>query len=177
MTESIQPRSDQIERWIAVDGYEDAYEVSDLGRVRSLNRLTRHGHKRRGRVLRPIRHERGYLLVNLWRDNASRMHLVHRLVLSAFVGHAPTGAEARHLDGDAGNAALVNLSWGTHSDNEFDKVEHRTHRNASKTRCPAGHPYDKANTYVHPGKPHRSCRTCRRAHASRNYSMKKGRAA
>lgn len=165
LSESIQPRSDQIERWRAVPGYEGSYEVSDLGRVRSVDRITTHGHRRRGVVLKPIPHERGYPMVNLWRGNVQRMQLVHRLVLLAFVGPAPSGHETLHGDGDTTNAALSNLSWGTHSENEFDQVDHGTHRNASKTHCPSGHPYDDANTYIYPGKAHRGCRTCRRDYA------------
>lgn len=169
LTESIAPRSDQVEVWRAVPGYvEGSYEVSDLGRVRSLDRITSHGHRRRGVILKPIRHERGYPMVNLWHSNVQRMQLVHRLVLLAFVGPSPDGLEARHGDGDPTNAALTNLSWGTHSENEFDKVDHGTHRNASKDSCPSGHPYDEANTYVYPGRAHRGCRTCRREHSRRH---------
>lgn len=169
LTESIAPRSDQVENWRAIPGYEGSYEVSDLGRVRSLDRIISSGHRRRGLILKPIRHERGYPMVNLWRSNSQRMQLVHRLVLAAFIGPAPKGFESLHADGDATNAALSNLSWGTHSENEYDQVDHGTHHHAAKTHCPAGHPYDEANTYVYPGRAHRGCRTCRREYA-RNYA-------
>jgi hypothetical protein len=165
LTESIAPRSDQIERWVDVPGYVGIYEVSDLGRVRSLNRLISNGHRRQGKILKPIPHGGGYELVNLWRDNRSRMHLIHRLVLTAFEGPAPVGTEALHADGDPANNRLSNLSWGTHAQNQADQVAHGTHVNASKDRCPQGHPYDDANTYHYPGRAHRGCRTCRRQHA------------
>lgn len=162
LTTSIEPRSDQM-RWLPVVGYEGRYEVSDQGHVRSLDRVLRSGKPRRGRVLKQVQHPRGYLLVNLWLDNTSRMWLIHRLVLMAFVGPPPVGTEGLHADGDSGNNALVNLSWGTHSENQYDQVQHGTHVHASKDRCPAGHPYDELNTYVYPGdRPHRACRICRR---------------
>jgi hypothetical protein len=165
-----------MENWRAVVGYEGIYEVSDLGRVRSLNRVTSHGHRRAGRVMRPVVAPRGYVLVNLWRENRSRMWLVHRLVLTAFVGEAPPETEGRHLDGDSGNNALTNLMWGTHSENQYDQVTHGTHKHAAKDECPAGHPYDEANTYIYPGRPHRGCRTCRRDY-SREYARARRRAA
>ena len=149
----------------AVPGYEGRYEVSDHGRVRSLSRIRSHGRKWQGRVLKPTPMPKGYLLVNLWFDNSKRMWLVHRLVLTAFVGPPPEGMEGLHADNDPANNRLDNLSWGTHSQNQFDQVVHGTHGNASKESCPSGHPYDEANTYIYPGRAHRGCRTCRRAHA------------
>lgn len=156
--------SDQLEEWRAIPGYEGRYEASSLGRVRSLDRVRSNGRKWRGRTLKPVPMVRGYLSVNLWLDNSPRMHLVHRLVLAAFVGPAPEGAEGRHMDGDPSHNALGNLSWGTHSENQYDQVRHGTHHNAGKDCCPSGHPYDEANTYIYPGRAHRGCRACRREH-------------
>jgi len=165
MTQSIAPKSDQFERWLPVVGYEGVYEVSDQGRVRSLNRITRHGHKRRGQILNPVPMPAGYLLVNLWKDSLPRMWLIHRLVLTAFSGPSAEGAEALHGDGNPANNRLDNLTWGTHAENQADQVSHGTHANASKTQCPSGHPYDQANTYTYPGRVKRACRTCRRDYA------------
>lgn len=107
----------------------------------------------------------GYRIVTLWREGKQRSGLVHRLVLSAFVTSPREGVEGLHRDGDPTNNALTNLAWGTHSENQFDQVAHGTHANASKDACPSGHEYTEANTYYYPGRPHRGCRTCRRAHA------------
>lgn len=172
MTESIAPRSDQMERWRAVRGYEGSYEVSDLGRVRSLDRVTDRGRRWRGRFMTGSPMANDYLLVTLWRDGTQRSHLVHRLVLSAFTGPAPEGAEALHGDGNPANNALANLTWGTHSENQAGQVSHGTHANAAKTHCPAGHTYDETNTYVYPGRSKRGCRACRREHM-RNYHQRK----
>jgi hypothetical protein len=107
----------------------------------------------------------GYQVVTLWRDGSQRTHLVHRLVLTAFVGPAPEGIEGRHGVEGPGNNELTNLAWGTHSENQFDQVAHGTHANASKDVCPSGHEYTAANTYVYPGRAHRGCRECRRINA------------
>lgn len=160
MTEACAPKSDQVENWRAIPGYVGLYEVSDLGRVRSIDRVL--PRRWRGRLLAPISMPSGYRVATLWRDGKQRTWLVHRLVLLAFVGESPAGHEALHLNGDNSNNALGNLAWGTHSENQFNQVAHGTHPNAAKTACPQGHPYNESNTYWYPGKPHRMCRTCRR---------------
>jgi len=52
---------------------------------------------------------------------------VHHLVLETYVGQCPEGMECRHLDGNPQNNRLENLCWGTHKDNELDKIIHNTH--------------------------------------------------
>lgn len=161
------------EQWKAVPDYEGIYEVSDQGRVRSLNRLDNLGRKWRGRPMKRIRRDDGYVSATLWKHGVQASHLVHRLVLTTFVGPCPDGHESRHLDGDKANNHLTNLQWGTPSQNNYDLVAHGTHFNASKTHCPSGHPYDEENTYVHPHGRHRICITCRDSHNRRYRSMRK----
>jgi hypothetical protein len=108
------------ENWKAVPGYEGLYEVSDLGRVRSLPRnvfvsgvrgcYSKHV---KGRMLAPQRHNGGYRQVSL----CGRLRLIHALVLEAFVGPRPAGAVAMHADDDRTNNAVSNLAWGTSAEN------------------------------------------------------------
>jgi hypothetical protein len=165
--------AETIEEWRAIPGYEGSYEVSNLGRVRSLDRITDRGRRWRGRLMNPCPLQNGYLIVTLWRDGKQRTPLVHRLVLLAFVGPATDSYEALHANGDRADNRIANLSWGTHSNNQFDQVAHGTHPQASKTHCPQGHPYNDENTYHVPGRgAHRTCRTCRREY-QRNYKPRK----
>lgn len=128
------------ERWLPIPGYEGSYEVSDQGRVRSLDRVDRTGHRWQGRMIRlhPVS-ERGYLKATLYRDGKGSQRLVHRLVLEAFVGPCPEGMEACHGDGDTTNNELSNLRWGTSSENNYDIVRHGNHHHAVKTSCKRGH--------------------------------------
>lgn len=152
------------ERWLPLPGYEGIYAVSDQGRVQSLDRITDRGRKWKGRILSPATMPSGYRTVSLWRNGKQTTALVHRLVLLSFVGPCPDGMEGLHKLGDPGDNRLSNLAWGTHSENQFDQVSHGTHTKASKTACPAGHPYDAENTYIYPGdRAHRACRKCRAA--------------
>lgn len=173
VSNAIVAKSDQLEVWASVPGFEGAYEVSSLGRVRSLDRVTDRGRKWKGKLMSPSTMPRGYQVVTLWRDGKQETALVHRLVLFAFVGDAPAGMEALHGDGDPANNRRSNLSWGTHSENQYDQVAHGTHTKSSKMSCPSGHPYDEKNTYTYPGpRAHRGCRTCRREYMRRWHAEK-----
>lgn len=130
------------ERWLPVPDWDGFYEVSDEGRVRSVNRVIDHprGPKRlRGVMLTLVPVSHGYRVVELYRFGIPERHYVHELVLTTFVGERPEGLEALHGDGDGHNNSLINLRWGTKSENGYDRVRHGNHHNANKTRCKRGH--------------------------------------
>ena len=159
------------EEWRPVPGWE-YYEVSSLGRVRSLDRIvgcnggTRVAH---GRVLTATPNSTGYLCITLHEQGEGKNVQVHSLVLEAFVGPKPDGLEARHLDGNHLNNCLDNLRWGTRSENILDRVRHGTHSNSSKTTCLEGHPFD----YVNPSTGKRGCKRCHARWQREYYARKK----
>lgn len=116
-----------VENWRPVIGYEGIYEVSDQGRVRSLDRevVFKNGRKRSylGKILQHG-YSKGYPRVNLYKDTQPCCELIHQLVLAAFIGPLPIGQEVRHYDGDRTNCTLGNLLYGTRRDNYFDKYRH-----------------------------------------------------
>lgn len=126
--------TDKLENWRPVFGFEGLYEVSDLGRVRSLDRIVscknRWGavtaFRRCGRVLKPGPHQGGYLSINLYRTPEKRCTTVHILVAEAFLGPRPTGSEVCHGDGDKRNNLVDNLRYDTPAGNEYDKILHGT---------------------------------------------------
>lgn len=113
------------ERWLPVVGYEGRYEVSDVGRVRSVTRVLRNGHRWAGRVLRIHKNPYGYPSIGLMMDGRQKTKNIHRMVLDAFVGPNPD-MYCRHLDGNPENNKLENLKWGTQSQNSMDRVRHGT---------------------------------------------------
>lgn len=155
----------QNEIWKPIPGYEGQYEVSDQGRVRSLDRTltTKLGYQRRhkGHMINPRLSRRGYLRVSLTKK---KDHYMHRLVLLAFTGPRPEGMECLHDDGNPLNNNLKNLRWGTPSENAYDRVRHGTHSLASRTHCPRGHLLQAPNLRT-PGKNEKSrrCLACHRA--------------
>jgi hypothetical protein len=120
-----------MEIWKDVPGYEGQYQVSNEGRVRSLDReieqMSRWGSPYRrkvdGVILRPGRMPAGHMSVSLGRFNSQ---CVHKLVLLAFVGTAPDGHECLHENGDPADNRLENLRWGSRADNIRDAVRHGT---------------------------------------------------
>lgn len=151
--------------WMPVPGFEENYEVSDQGEVRSRPRA---GTK--GGTLKPFRTRGDYLQVGFRNGTGKTYRTVHWVVTAAFLGPRPAGLEVRHLDGDKENCALSNLTYGTRSENGRDKRQHGTDRNVNKTQCLQGHPYDEVNTYFYPTGG-RACRTCRRE-ARRRYRLR-----
>ena len=114
-----------IEQWRDISGFENYYQVSNFGRVRSLDRVVNHtpAIKRRikGRALSPGRKTNGYYHVNLMINGRQYASHLHRLVLTAFVGDPPAGMECCHNDGDRSNNNLSNLRWDSHKANCLDR--------------------------------------------------------
>ena len=103
-----------IESWLIIPGHV-LYEVSNLGSVRRAKSL---------RQLKPWKNPSGHLVVKLCDCGSISNRLVHRLVLSAFIGPCPNGMECCHNDGIPQNNKLSNLRWDTPLSNRRDKVRH-----------------------------------------------------
>lgn len=105
--------------WRPVYGYEDRYEVSSEGQVRTLLGT------RSGRLLSPFRQHRGYLYVTLWSETGDRRHYpVHRLVIEAFTGPRPPGLQVAHTNGVPTDNRAENLRWVTPKQNHDDRRRH-----------------------------------------------------
>jgi hypothetical protein len=111
------------EEWRQVVGW-PAYEVSDLGRVRSLPRIACDGRRWKGKVLRATTNNgKAHPTVALSNGKVKYFY-VHHLVLAAFVGPCPEGSEACHNDGVKDNNRRGNLRWGSRSSNAIDTLRH-----------------------------------------------------
>lgn len=121
------------ETWLPVIGYESAYQVSNLGRVKSVPRKisvkegVRGGRRSvKGRILKAAE-SNGYQSVSLCKGGRVESRFVHDLVLTSFVGPRPEGFVCRHFpDRDRNNNSSINLSWGTPSENQRDRFYHGT---------------------------------------------------
>jgi len=106
------------EIWRPVVGYKGLYEVSDLGRIRSVSRLVRGPRVLRvayGRMMSLHREKGDYFKVNLWKDGFGHKFYVHRLVAATFC--RGTGHDVNHLDLNKGNNLATNLEWCSRQDN------------------------------------------------------------
>lgn len=152
-----------MENWKRIPDW-PSYEVSDLGRVRSCDRViqTSAGPKRyRGKVIKsfPNTHSQR-AQVRLSEAGRQSTMYVSTLVLAAFVGPRPSPKhDACHNDGNHLDNRLGNLRWDTRSENMLDVIRHGRHNHAGKSHCKNGHPFDEKNTYLTKDK-RRSCRKC-----------------
>jgi len=122
-----------MERWRDVVGYEGHYQVSDLGRVRSVDRVVPHGRhgtmKLVGKIRRSVPDSKsGHLSVKLCKEGVPTLVYVHRLVLAAWVSPCPDGCEVCHGPNGVADNSISNLSYGTRSENHLDKRRDGTNR-------------------------------------------------
>ena len=96
------------------------YEVSNLGRVRSLDRLGKDGRRWRGRILKQTKVE--YRQVTLAFDGLMVYRRVHILVARAFIGPCPRRHEVNHKDGDKHNNVASNIEYRTRLGNQRHAV-------------------------------------------------------
>lgn len=164
------------ETWKDIAGFEGYYQVSDQGRVRSLDRTIPHKRfgtvNRKGRIIAPGSNPAGYVIYGLKREGKTKGRTAHTLVLEAFVGPRPEGKEACHNDGDRKNNRLENLRWDTNSENKMDIQRHGRNHNLNKTECPRGHSLSGANLKLGvtaKGTTSRSCVSCGRGRAIVSY--------
>lgn len=153
-------------RWLPVPGYEGFYEASDLGRIRSLDRMVRTNGGAMmlsaGRLLAGGTYKDGHKHVTLCREGKRRTFTVHSVIMLTFVGPRPEGLEIRHLNGVPDDNRVVNLAYGTALENAEDRDDRHGHNfQSNKTRCPQDHEYTPENTYVVPTTGVRQCKTCR----------------
>ena len=110
------------ETWKAITGFDGLYEVSDHGRVRSIDRIDDRGRNLKGRLLKQASNPQGYQLVCLSNKGKHTNARVHVLVAQEFVKGWFKGAFALHSDDVPSNNHASNLRWGTAKDNGEDRV-------------------------------------------------------
>lgn len=162
-----------IEQWQPIVGYEDAYEVSDRGRVRSVDRYVSNGNGLRlaaGRVL-SIYHGGHYSQVRLKTDGNGSTKNVHALMASAFLGPCPEGREVCHNNGQHHDNRIENLRYDTHSANQYDTVRLTGTAWTRRTHCKNNHEFTPENTIqrVGAGESGRRCLTCQRERDQRRW--------
>lgn len=121
------------EIWLPVKNYEGYYEVSNLGNIRSLDKIQRakkNPYFVKGKPIKSRNHPCGYKMVNLWRLSIRNSFLVHRLVANAFIPNPNNYPQINHKDGNKKNNIVENLEWCNNSIN----VTHALNTGLNKRR-------------------------------------------
>ena len=127
------------EEWRKIQGYEDDYEVSNLGRVRSVDRISHRTDGvdmfRAGKILSSQDNGCGYLIVNLYKHNKGKLHYVHRLVAQAFIRNSNSFTVVDHINSVRDDNRAINLEWVTTAENNRRaiKVKISNNKKDSKT--------------------------------------------
>ena len=112
-----------VEVWKDIPEYEGLYQVSNLGNVRSLDRVSSIGRKLKGKTLKNGLCGSGYCVVSLFKNGKSKTKTIHKLVSIAFLNHTPCGFElvVNHIDRNRVNNNLYNLEIITQRENSNKK--------------------------------------------------------
>ena len=104
------------EEWKDIKGFEGYYQVSNLGRVRSLDREIYHSYNKtishyKGSIMKLSKRRKGYLGLVLMKGNKQKSFLVHRLVAEAFIPNPNNYDQVNHIDENKTNNQVDNLEW------------------------------------------------------------------
>lgn len=109
------------ETWKSIDGYEKLYEVSDLGRVRSCDKIikreTQGNFHKDGKIRKPHITPKGYARISLSKDGQQRHYFIHTLVAKAFIPNVEDKTQINHKNGNKLDNRVNNLEWVTPSEN------------------------------------------------------------
>lgn len=108
------------EVWKDIEGYENRYQISTYGRVKSLARVVKSYPKTRklkDRVRKLSVNRYGYSYISLKKDGTLKALTIHRLVALAFIPNPDNKPCVNHTNGIKGDNNILNLEWVTHSEN------------------------------------------------------------
>lgn len=110
-----------MEVWKDIEGFEGIYQISNLGRVKVLDREVPHWRGgvsiRKSRIINPYKTNAGYMIVSLTKECKESRFLVHRLVAKSFLSNRNKKAQVNHINGIKTDNSVGNLEWCSRSEN------------------------------------------------------------
>ena len=115
----------QIEEWRDIKDYKGFYQVSNLGRIKSLERIVKHSKggvkMQKERILKTSKSR--YELASLSKEGCIKSYAVHRIVAETFIPNPKNKPQVNHKDGNILNNSAMNLEWCTASENTIHCIE------------------------------------------------------
>jgi len=101
------------EIWKDIEGFDNLYQISNCGRVRSLDRIAHNGQRIKGKILKTNLNKCGYYTVNLYKNKKMKTCTIHRLVANSFIPNPDNLPCVNHKNEDKKNNYDFNLEWCT----------------------------------------------------------------
>ena len=101
------------EIWKDVKGYEGLYQVSNFGRIRTPEKLSKNGHHLKNKYLKLLKNQYGYKYIGIHKNGVRSNRFIHRLVAQAFIPNPHNYPEVNHKDENPSNNCVDNLEWCT----------------------------------------------------------------
>lgn len=129
-----------MEEWRDIEGYEGLYQVSNIGRIKSLAHVIKANISGGIRctnehIKRTNKGWHGYHYVALCKDGVSKTRSVHRIVAIAFIPNENNYPAVNHIDGNKDNNSADNLEWCSNAYNSAHAVKMGLITRAKKVRC------------------------------------------
>lgn len=124
------------EIWKDIKGYEGKYQISNYGRVKSLQRNLKYidSKKITEKLKGTFVGKRGYARIELSKDGINKKYSVHRLVAQAFIPNPNKKLEVNHINGIKTDNRVSNLEWVTSKENQIHAIKYGLQRPSLKQK-------------------------------------------
>ena len=122
---------DDIEVWKDVDEFDGVYQISNFGRLKSVERTVKHPKGEcviKGKFLSEVVNKKGYIEYQITYNSKHYGRKAHRLVANAFIPNPQNLPQVNHIDGDKTNNKASNLEWCTNRHNVIHAYENQLHK-------------------------------------------------
>lgn len=153
MFEQIEPNSKRWfdledlknEIWKDIDGFENLYQISNYGRLKSLGSNNNSTAINKDIIRKTFPNSKNYLSCLIYKNSVKKQARLHRLVAQAFIPNPHNKPQVNHIDGNKQNNRIDNLEWCTNSENQLHAYKNGLEKPRFQRKV---NQYDLENNYI-----------------------------